>query len=239
MIDIHCHLLPNIDDGASDMVEAIALAKLAVQNNIKHMILTPHINIGRFDNNTQVISESVDAFKLELEKQNVPLSISFGAEVRISADIMMMVEKGNVPFIGKWKGMDALLLEMPHSNIPVGSDKLVKWLMAKNIIPIIAHPERNRDVQKNIAVLKPFIQMGCLFQITGSSLLGAFGDICVTRAKELLEMGVIHFIASDAHNLKRRPPMLAEAVDVAKTVIGDVEANKLVYDNPAMLIELV
>jgi tyrosine-protein phosphatase YwqE len=120
-----------------------------------------------------------------------------------------------------------------------GSDKLVKWLMAKNIIPIIAHPERNRDVQKNIAVLKPFIQMGCLFQITGSSLLGAFGDICVTRSKELLEMGVIHFIASDAHNLKRRPPMLAEAVDVAKTVISDVEANKLVYDNPAMLIELV
>jgi len=239
MIDIHCHLLPNIDDGASDMAEAIALAKLAVQNNIKHMILTPHINIGRFDNNTQVISDSVDAFKLELQKQDIPLSVSAGAEVRISADIMMMVEKGNVPFVGKWKGMDAMLLEMPHSNIPVGSDKLVKWLMKKNIIPIIAHPERNRDVQKNISVLKPFIQMGCLFQITASSLLGGFGDVGVTRAKELLEMGVIHFIASDAHNLKRRPPMLAEAVEVAKTIIGETEANKLVYDNPAMLLELV
>ena len=238
MIDIHCHLLPNIDDGASDMVEAIALAKLAVQNNIKHMILTPHINIGRFDNNTQVISHALEAFKLELENQKVDLSVSAGAEVRISADIMMMVEKGNVPFIGKWQGMDAMLLEMPHSNIPVGSDKLVKWLIKKNIIPIIAHPERNRDVQKNIAVLKPFIQLGCLFQITGSSLLGDFGDTCVDRAKELLEMGIIQFIASDAHNIKRRPPMLAEALDVAKSVIGDVEANKLVYDNPAMLLEL-
>ncbi len=236
MIDIHCHLLPHIDDGASDMDEAIALAKLAVKNNIKHMILTPHINIGRFDNNAQVISESVTAFKQALQQQGVDLSVSFGAEVRISADIMLMVEKGNVPFLGKWQGKDALLLEMPHSNVPLGSDQLVKWLLKKNIIPIIAHPERNRDVQKDISVLKPFIQMGCLFQITGSSLLGDFGETCLTRAKQLLEMGVIQFIASDAHNIKRRPPMLAEALEVAKTVIGEAEANKLVYDNPAELL---
>lgn len=238
MIDIHCHFLPNIDDGASDMDEAIELAKLAVENNIKHSILTPHINIGRFNNNLAVINEAVQGFKVELEKQGIPLNVYSGAEVRISPDIMPMIEKGNVPFVGKWKGMDALLLEMPHSNIPIGSDKLVKWLLKKNIIPIIAHPERNRDVQKDMSVLKPFIQLGCLFQVTGSSLLGHFGDICVTRSIELLEMGVIQFIASDAHNIKRRPPMLTEAVAIAANVIGEAEANKLVYDNPALLLDI-
>lgn len=238
MIDIHCHLLPNIDDGASNMDESIALAELAVINDIKHMILTPHINIGRFNNNAQVIQQGLAEFEFELEKRSIDLSVSAGAEVRISADIMFMVERGNIPFVGKWNKMDVILLEMPHSNVPPGSEQLVKWLINKNILPIIAHPERNRDVQKDSSAIKPFIKMGCLMQITASSLLGGFGDMSLTRSKELLEMGVVQFIASDAHNIKRRPPMLKEALNAAKELIGEDEANKLVYDNPARLLEL-
>lgn len=237
MIDLHCHMLPGIDDGAQTLDESLELARLAVADGIKHTVCTPHINIGRFDNNITTIKSAFDKLEQALEEHNIPLKISMGAEVRISPEMMFLVEKEKIPFLGTWEGKKVLLLEMPHSHIPPGSDKLVKWLMSRNILPMIAHPERNRDVQKNPSLLRPFVQMGCLFQLTASSLTGAFGEASQTIARDLLKDGQVTVIATDAHNIKRRPPLLKEGLDAAIEVVGGQAAMKLVLDNPSAIID--
>lgn len=237
MIDLHCHLLPGIDDGAQTLDESLELARLAVADGITHSVCTPHINIGRFDNDVRTITKAFEALEQGLAESGIPLKISMGAEVRISPEMMFLIEKDRIPFIGSWQGKKVLLLEMPHSHIPPGSDKLVKWLLSRNILPMIAHPERNRDVQKNPSLLAPFIQMGCLFQLTASSLTGAFGETSQSIAVDLLKQGQATVIATDAHNVKRRPPLLKEGLDAATAVVGLEQASKLVLENPLAIIE--
>lgn len=237
MIDLHCHLLPGIDDGAQTLDESLELARLAVADGITHSVCTPHINIGRFDNDVRTISAAFEQLQQGLIDAGIPLKISMGAEVRISPEMMFLIEKDRIPYLGNWQGKKVLLLEMPHSHIPPGSDKLVKWLLSRNILPMIAHPERNRDVQKNPSALRPFIQMGCLFQLTASSITGAFGETSQAIAIDLLKQQLATVIATDAHNVKRRPPLLKEGLQAAAEVIGEAAATQLVLDNPLVIIE--
>ena len=150
----------------------------------------------------------------------------------------MLVAQNQIPFLGHWQGQQGMLLELPHSHIPPGSDKLVKWLLERNILPMIAHPERNKDIMRDLDVIAPFVEMGCLFQVTAMSMAGRFGVQSAQRAMEMLEKDWITVLATDAHNLEHRPPVLSEGYAAAKALVGEAAAQALVLDNPRLIAGL-
>ncbi|MCE2595109.1 hypothetical protein K6Y31_09790 [Motilimonas cestriensis] len=234
MIDLHCHILPGIDDGAANVATSLAMLAMAKQDGITHSVMTPHIEPGRFDNDIASIKAAAD----KLTQESNHFSFSLAAEVRLDPQIMIWAKQGQLPFIGQYQGKSVLLLEFPHAHIPPGSDNLTAWLLSNNILPMIAHPERNRAIWDQPSKLQPFINQGCLMQITAGSLLGVFGERSLARAKALLLEGTASVIASDAHNLSNRPPVLSGAYQQAKAWLGEVAATKLVLDTPAEMIGL-
>ena len=233
MIDLHSHLLPGIDDGPSTLDQSLELAALAYQNGITHSILTPHIHPGRYTNNAKTISKACSDFAQALSSRGIPLKVGFAGEVRLSDEILMMVENEDIPFYGKLNQHNVLLLELPHNHVPAGSEKLIQWLLNKNIRPMIAHPERNKEIMSNLDKIKPFVQMECLIQVTAGSIVGLFGQTAQQCSRSLLEMGLVTVIASDAHNVKYRPPQLDHGRDAAAKILGEDEANRMVFDRPA------
>lgn len=236
MIDIHCHLLPGIDDGPDTLDQAVALARIATHNGITHSVVTPHIHPGRYKNSKAVISAAYEAFRRTLTKQNIQLQLGFAAEVRLSPEVLQLVAQEDLPFYGEIEGYRILLLELPYSHVPPGSDKLVRWLLDHKIRPLIAHPERNKGIMGNIDHVKPFIELGCLFQVTAGSVAGQFGAAAQHTANQLLEMDCVTLLASDAHNIKHRPPQLDHGRDAAAAIVGKQKAAELVYDNPRTIV---
>jgi len=232
MIDLHCHLLPGIDDGPETLAEALEMARIAVANGIEAAHVTPHLHPGRWDNDLPKIAAAVEAYRAALAQAGIPLELGSAAEVRLDSEILPMIEAGRVPFLGTLEGYRVMLLEFPHSHVPVGADKFVAWLLARNIRPLIAHPERNKDLMRDPDKLEPFVRAGCLLQVTADAVTGGFGELCALRAREFLERGWVSVIASDAHDTVERPPRLAPGRDAAAQIVGEEEALRLVYDTP-------
>lgn len=235
MIDIHCHLLPGIDDGPKTLEAAIGLARRAVAAGIRTSIVTPHILPHRYDNTLACIREAAVNFRSELASRNIALEVGYAAEVRIGPEILPLAAENTLPFLGRIDGFDILLLEFPDSHILPGSDKLVAWLLARNIRPVIAHPERNKDVMRDVDVIAPFVQMGCWLQLTGGSVSGVFGPRCQERSRQLLERGWAYLIASDAHDMPARAPELEPGRAAAALIVGEAESWRLVRDRPGAI----
>lgn len=236
MIDVHCHLLPGIDDGPKSMDESVDLARLAVKNGITHAVVTPHIHPGRWENDRLSIAELTNQFRQCLAAAGVPLAVGMAGEVRLDADIVELVTQNRIPFLGTYKNKRVLLLELPHSHIPLGAENLTAWLLQRDILPLIAHPERNKDVIRKLDKIRPMIEQGCLLQLTSGAVAGQFGKPAQQRARELLETGAVFVIASDAHNREHRPPDLVCGRDAASKVVGPDIAHQLVTTNPYQLV---
>ena len=238
MIDLHCHLLPGVDDGAANDADSIVLFKQAIADGITHMVLTPHVHPGRYENNKTNLQAPFARLQALLAEQNLDINIAVAGEVRLSAEVLSMFATKNLPFIGKYRGKDVMLLEFPHDGIPPGSDKLVDWLMQRDILPIIAHPERNKAIMRDINKVGPFLERGCLFQLTAMSVTGKFGEKAHEIAHQFLSNGWTTIIASDAHNIKHRPPMLSEAYECIETQYSADLAKQLFIDTPSEIIQL-
>jgi len=236
MIDLHCHLLPGIDDGAKSLEQALAIARASVDNGIHHAIMTPHLDPGRYENTRSSIRHHLVDFRQALQDAHIPLEIGMAAEVRVAPEILTLLDHGEVPFLGESDGYQIVLLELPHTHIPPGAEKFVDLLLQRKIRPLIAHPERNRDVVHKLAKIDPFVEMGCLLQITAGSLVGIFGDGPLLRARELLEYDVMKVLATDAHNLEARRPLLKEGTAAAAEILGDAAAHDLVHKNPLKIL---
>jgi len=180
VIDLHCHLLPGIDDGPATLDEALAMARLAVANGISEARVTPHVHVGRWDNDLAGIEKAVGEHRAQLALAGIPLKLGFAAEVRLAYEVLPLIEAGRVPYLGELDGYKIMLLELPHSHVPVGSDKFVTWLLNRGIRPMIAHPERNREIMRDSSRLRPFVLAGCLLQLTADAVAGAFGEVCET-----------------------------------------------------------
>ena len=236
MIDLHCHYLPGIDDGAQTLEESLDLARAAVAAGITTAVMTPHVHPGRYENTGSSIVKLCAAFQRVLAHKGIPLEIRAGGEVRISAEIIQMVEDDEIPFLGVSGGYRIMLLEFPHSHLLLGADKLVRWLLSRRIRPLIAHPERNKEVMRSVDKIAPFVQSGCLLQLTGGSIIGQFGKPAQECARALIERGWASVVATDAHNLKHRPPNLDLARAELVKLGGENLARELTLDTPARLI---
>lgn len=197
------------------------------------------MHFGRYANTAANIRAAAQMFQVNLDAKGIPLKILAAAEVRLDHEILSWIGQEQIPFIGQWRGENVMLLEFPHSHVPVGADKLVAWLLKQKIRPMIAHPERNKDIMRNVDKLAPFIQMGCLLQVTAGSVAGAFGEPARVRAIDLLSRGWVTVLASDAHNLDARPPELEPGRAAAALIVGEDESWQLVRGRPQQIIENV
>lgn len=236
MIDLHCHLLPNIDDGPKSLEEALTLAELAAKNGIIRAIATPHIHPGRYENDRINIQDAYARFSRELKERGIPLLLGFSAEVRMGPEIIPMIERNEIPFLGSIDGYKVMLLEFPHSHIPIGSEKLVNWLLARKIRPMIAHPERNKEIVRNPEKASVLIRKGCMLQVTAGSVSGLFGSPVQKAAAYLLKNDWIFAMASDAHNFHHRPPEMESGRRVAEKILGEEASWNLVRQNPMSII---
>lgn len=232
MIDLHCHLLPGIDDGPATMEEALALCRIAVANGITHAVTTPHIHPGRWENTKRSIQRDCCTLRAELENHGIPLQLGFAAEVRLTDQLMQQIENEEIPFYGEVDGFNIMLLEFPHGQIVPGSENLARWLLKQGVRPLIAHPERNRQLMRNVDQLQPFLDLGCWLQITAGSIVGDFGDRAQAVTNSLLDKDAVTVIASDGHNDKARPPSLTAAFEAVAELHGDDKANRLFEDMP-------
>lgn len=235
MIDLHCHILPGIDDGPENIERSLEMLRLAVLNGITHAVVTPHIQPGRYDNQKLNITKAFNMLKAAAKKARIKIHLGMAAEVRIDTLVMEMIEKDQIPFIGRYDGKEILLVEMPHSHIPTGADKFFQWLFDRNILPMIAHPERNKEVMRNFDRLKPFLEMDALIQVTASSVAGGFGAEAYKVAAKLLELEAVDILASDAHNTHHRPPEMFPGLEAASDIVGHNKAVALVLDTPMQL----
>ncbi len=236
MIDLHCHLLPGIDDGPNTMGEAVELCKIAVDDGIALSIVTPHIHPGRWQNSRKSIERECAKLQQVLIEKDIPLHLGFAGEVRLTDCIMEQVANNEIPYYGQVDGYHIMLLEFPHGHIIPGSEKLVQWLLNKRIRPLIAHPERNKQVMGDSARLLPFIELGCLLQLTAGSITGGFGNKAQAIAEQLLQDNVVAVVASDGHNAKARPPALKQAFNHIAQHYGKERAERLMMETPAAIV---
>jgi protein-tyrosine phosphatase len=236
MYDIHCHLLPEIDDGSPDLAYSLEMARFAENHGTTHMVVTPHIHPGRYDNEKTIIEAMFIKFKQAVIDDGLKLQLGMAAEVRLSAEVLALFAGNKIPFLGTANGISTLLLELPHDQVPPGSENLVDWLEARKCRVMIAHPERNKEIMGNPDRLRPFLERGCLTQVTAGSLVGRFGEPAQTIAEQLLMQGKIDVLATDSHNLKHRTPDLSEGYRRAEELVGKEQALKLVIDNPKAIV---
>jgi len=236
MIDLHCHILPGLDDGAKSLEESLDMARIAAGEGIVTVVATPHLfrwNLAIED----IVSVEERRRDLcdALGKNGIPIEIKAGAEVHISHNLVEELRTNRRHLV--INNSSYMFLEFPSAHIFPGVKKLIFDLMSEGIIPIIAHPERNYGFVKNPSLLHDLVQMGALAQANGGSLTGLYGRRAAEAAVRFLTWNLIHFLASDGHHPNSIPPRLSEAVKRAEAAVGKDEARHLVVDNPEAVLE--
>ena len=235
MIDIHCHMLPGIDDGPATLENALALARACVDDGITHAVLTPHVFPGRFENRRTSIENDFNRFAVALQASGIPLQVSWAGEVRLTPEVLDLLACDELPFLGQVAGFRTMLLEMPDGQVPLGSERFVGHMLRQRVRPVIVHPERNRAVMERPERLRAFIDLGCYVQLTAGSLVGQFGPKAQATAQTLLDAGWVHAVASDAHNLTGRRPHMRHVAAWLTTCYGATTARELTVSGPAGL----
>ena len=235
MVDLHCHYLPGVDDGARTLEQGLELLRRAFDNGINRIVLTPHVHPGRYDNTLQSLNSRFETFRRAVVSAQIPVQIALGGEVRFGDELLPMLERGAVPLFKTANGKQTLLLEFPHNQIPVGAERLVRWFRQNNITPMIAHPERNKELMKSPERLRTFLDEGCLVQVTAAAVIGKFGDRAQRTARYFLDRNWVSILATDAHNVEHRPPLLREAAERVASWYGDDVALRLVKVAPAAM----
>jgi len=234
MIDLHCHILPGIDDGPADLSVSLAMARCAVQDGITFTACTPHIYPGLYENNRAGIEAAVDALRRELARNQIPLQLGTGADVHLAPDLAGGIRGGRVPTIC---GTRYLLLEPPHHVAPPRFNESVFTLMAAGYVPVITHPERLSWIESHYSVFTDLVKQGAWMQLTAGSLTGRFGRRPQYWAERMLDEGQVHILATDSHHVDKRPPLLAEGRDAAAKRVGAQEAMHLVLTRPQGILD--
>jgi protein-tyrosine phosphatase len=208
MVDIHCHILPGLDDGARDIEESIKMAKMAVNDGITDVIATPHTHNGIYLNCFDTVLESAILLQAKLKKEKIPLNIHTGSEIHIHDELCNNIQEKMVSTQGDTA---YVLVELPSSNIPIFTDEVLDQLVKENFIPIIAHPERNLIIRDNPALLIEWFKQGIIVQITAGSLMGSWGIKVKEFSRQLIKHGFAQVLASDGHNATKRRVELKKA----------------------------
>lgn len=236
MIDLHCHILPGLDDGAQNLKEALAMAKAAEEDGIRKIVATPHLFRENFHyENLNIIERKRNELAQALKNYNIHVEILAGAEVHISHNLIDEIKKNRSHLV--LDRSSYMFVEFPPEHVFSGVKELFFELMSEGITPIIAHPERNSVFIHNPSLLYELIQMGGLAQSNSGSFSGMFGSEVEAAVFRFLELNLIHFIGSDAHNANSKAPKLSDAVKRAEAIVGEEVADDFVRGNPQAILD--
>ncbi|MCF6138831.1 tyrosine-protein phosphatase [Pseudalkalibacillus berkeleyi] len=232
MIDIHCHILPGIDDGASQYEDSMNMAKKAIEEGITTIIATPHHN-HHFPNHGLEIENHVARLNEKLKENHIEIEVIQGQEPRITADFIEELNRGEILTLGNQRKY--VHIELPSNQVPRHTKSIIFELQLMGITPIIVHPERNTKLTENPDLLFELVNEGALTQVTAASVVGNFGKNIQKFSYQIIEHNLSHFIASDAHNISNRSFHLRGAYEAIEKKFGIKKRYEL-QENPALLI---
>jgi protein-tyrosine phosphatase len=227
MIDLHCHILPDIDDGPKTLNESMAMARMAAADGIAVIVATPHVNEKLYD--PVEITRRVSLLNLQLRKEDIPLTIMPGA------DVSVVFKPAQVQGF-TINDTEYILVEFPHSHLPATAKDILSQFVGHGYKPIITHPERNPSISANPELLLNLSGENIYVQVTAGSLTGEFGKKAQQCAQYLLRAGVVDVIATDAHSAKYRKPILSKGMQAAAEIVGLPEAQRMVFGTPVKII---
>ena len=234
MVDIHCHILPQMDDGAKNLESSISMAKQAISDGINTIVATPHSQDGLFFPTCKDVVKELNLLNEKINDNNLSIKLISGMEVHLCHNLYSKIQSNTVLTINNSK---YLLLELPGQYIPPFFDEEIFQLKINGITPILAHPERNLTILKDWTVLYDIVEKGVLIQITSASITGKFGHEIFKCAKNIIKHRLAHIIASDAHSPDSRPPVLSESLRITEKLLGSSkEAREMVDERPNKII---
>jgi protein-tyrosine phosphatase len=232
-IDIHNHILPGLDDGPETIELSLEMARIAHRNGIFKIVATPHHNDYWRPRKEEII-EKLERLNNELADKNIPVEIFPGNELRVADDLPEKLYNREVLPLA---GSRYILVEFPFNNIPIYIISVVADLINDGWRPVLAHCERVYDIQQNIKLLDNYINMGCMVQVNSNSLTGELGRSSYKTAIQLLKLGYVDIIASDAHSPHNRIPDFSKALKIASKIVGRAKAEAMVSVAPEKILE--
>ena len=231
MVDIHCHILPGLDDGPDSLEESVQMAEMAIEDGITHVVGTPHSS-DQFQFDAELVRKRRDELQARIGDR---LQLATGCDFHLNYENLQAIRNNTAKYTINQKHY--LLVELNDFAIPPAIEDHLNQLQMLGLSPIITHPERNPLVVKSPERLRNWLHQGCYVQITAQSFLGKFGTRAQKAAETWLDQQMVHFFASDAHSPTHRPLRLREAYQAVATRSGESIAQALFRDNPLAAYE--
>lgn len=230
MIDVHCHILPDVDDGPKSWEASEEMCRMALADGIEHIVATPHAN-DRYHYDRPYLSGLLDQLWQRVGKfPRMTLGCDFHLSYENFQDLMVAPAKYCI------EGTQYVLVELSNYSIPPQIDECFFKMHEKGVIPVITHPERNPILQQNPERVLAWAEMRCVVQVTASSVTGFWGERAWRATQFLLKHKAVHILATDAHDTKNRVPILSHGREAVEDICGEVVARSLVDDNPRALV---
>lgn len=234
MIDLHCHLLPGIDDGATDLETSLAMARIAADDGITVTACTPHIMPGVYDNVGDDIKRRIGELQGHLTEAGIEMKLVCGADTHIAPDLAKGLKDGRIPTLNDSR---YFLFEPPHHIPPPRLEHTVFDAMSAGYRPILTHPERLSWIEDHYETMVKLAHAGAWMQITCGAITGNFGKRPQYWAERMLDEGLVHILATDAHNLRNRKPIMSKARDMVTERLGEQAAIDMVLTRPSGVLD--
>ncbi len=233
MIDIHCHILPNIDDGAKDIEDALEMARIAQKEGIKKIVNTSHYHPTFDFIKGEALVEKVQNFNAILKENNIDIEVFLGNELYYSEDFLEIIDLKEFHTLNNSR---YLLVEFPPLRFPKNLCDVIYEIKLRGYIPVLAHVERYREVQNDPNIIYNCIKDGAIIQLNASSIVGKNGDEAQKVSKILLDNNMVHVIGTDSHSSKKRRPIIKESYDFISQKYSSNKASELFLENPTKII---
>lgn len=233
MIDTHCHILPDIDDGSESIEESMQMIREAYEAGFTDIISTSHYIEESYHTSKAKRQELIDMLNLKIQQEGMDIQVYNGAEAYITPNLVSLVQTEELPTMN---GTKYLLMELPmHSQI-LSLERILKNIISQGITPIIAHPERYSYVQKDYKMLNELVNMGVLFQANYGSAIGQYGKEAQKALKRLLKEDMISFLGTDSHRKNSVYTQMPEILKKLEKMIGKEKLEQLTTTNPQKLL---
>lgn len=235
LLDIHCHLFPALDDGPKTLADSLAMARMALEEGTELVFATAHQNEGYPEVTAEAIEQAHRALQVELAQAEIPLKVSFCAEVMVQPDLLEDWDAGKyLSYCGLNKHV---LIELPH-GLFVDIGLILKGFRDRGVQPILAHPERIPGFLSRLDILREWIRLGCLMQVSARSVThGRQTNVDGKLLKRWFQEGYVHFLASDGHSLRGRQPVMREAYEQVEKWVGTVLADRVTRLNALGILQ--
>lgn len=232
--DIHCHLIPGVDDGAEDMEEALKLLQMEYQDGVRIIYLTPHYRRRMFECPMDRIEHQYETLKKEANKIVPDMKLYLGCEYHANMEMLELIQNGMRPTMGKSR---CVLTEFSGTVELRFLQERCYTLLSNGYTPIIAHAERYSIIRKNLDVLEPLVDMGAYVQMNAESIIGKEGFFMKQFCKKAMKKGYLHFVGSDAHDTHRRKPLIGKCAEYLEKTMGEAYKNRILIENPKEIME--